>query len=323
LANLDPGVAHYVDALQRATADWPAPETPAQDRRRAERVARVFATPLPRGMRTEHDTLCLDGRELPIRRYHPRGVPSGGRRPTLIHFHGGGWVVGSVDTHHGIVADLAEMAGVQAISVGYRRAPENPYPAPLDDCFEAVGACVADPDLGVDPDRIALCGDSAGGNLALATAMRCRDAGGLVPRFLGLFYPVLDADLDTASYRNALDPLLDRDSMRYYLEAYLGDLGQTDGYALPLRADDLSSLPPTYLLAAELDPLRDEAETLARRLVESGVACVWRTLPGTTHSFLRARRESDLIRAEVRGLCAALAEALDARRDVATPAGSA
>lgn len=314
MTDFDPGVANYIETLQRETADWPLPETPAQSRRHAERVARIFATSMPDGLRTDDDMLCLEGREVPIRRYRPASLPEGGRHPTMFYFHGGGWVHGSVDTHHGIAADLAADSGVQVVSVGYRRAPENPYPAPLDDCFDSIAACVADPDLAVDGRRFALAGDSAGGNLALATALRCRDENAPMPGFLGLFYPVVDADLETRSYRHAPDPLLDREAMRYYLEAYLdGDLETRDPYALPLRADDLSGLPPTYVLAAELDPLRDEAEALGARLEAAGVATVCRTLPGTTHAFLRALRGSEVIRAAVGGLCSALGEAIGGR----------
>jgi len=314
VTEFDPGMRAYIDALAALTHDWPEPETPAEGRRHAERVAAHFRVPHPEGLRTEDDFICLADRELGVRIYQPPGHSGSGPHPTVFYFHGGGWVHGSITTHDGIVADLAAACGVQTISLNYRRAPENPYPAPLEDCLACIAeACAPGSLLGADAARFALAGDSAGGNLAVCAALALRDRGQTMPAALALFYPVVDTDLDRPSYLEALDPLLDRDGMRYYLDAYLsGDMHTDEPYAVPMRARDLSGLPPTWLLAAGLDPLHDEVLAFGARLAEAGVETDSHDLPGLTHAFLRARRESALVGNVLHEVAAGLAGRLGA-----------
>jgi acetyl esterase len=223
--------------------------------------------------------------EIPLRVYRPE---SGATLPALVYFHGGGWVIGSVETHDGSCRDLANRIGCVVVSVGYRLAPEHPYPAATEDCYAAtkwVSENAAE--LGVDPGRIGIGGDSAGGNLTAAVALMARDRGGPALRHQLLVYPVTDADFNRASYReNAEGYLLTTKAMEWFWGHYVPDPAQRqDAYAAPLRAADLSGLPPAFVLTAEYDPLRDEGEALARRLEQAGVKTRLTRYDGAIHGF--------------------------------------
>jgi acetyl esterase len=223
--------------------------------------------------------------EIPLRVYRPE---SGATLPALVYFHGGGWVIGSVETHDGSCRDLANRIGCVVVSVGYRLAPEHPYPAATEDCYAAtkwVSENAAE--LGVDPGRIGIGGDSAGGNLTAAVALMARDRGGPALRHQLLVYPVTDADFNRASYReNAEGYLLTTKAMEWFWGHYVPDPAQRqDAYAAPLRAADLSGLPPAFVLTAEYDPLRDEGEALARRLEQAGVKTRLTRFVGAIHGF--------------------------------------
>ena len=206
--------------------------------------------------------------DVPVRIYSPAGVSSE-RLPALVWFHGGGWVFGSLDTADLTCRGIANRAGCRVISVAYRLAPEAKFPAAVDDCF-AVTRWIADhaTDLQVDADRIAVGGDSSGGNLAAVVAQLARDQGGPSLAFQVLVYPITDHSFDTPSYRDYGDGyFLTRDAMVWFWNHYLEEAG--DGncpLASPLRATTLAGLPPAIVVTAELDPLRDEVEAYAARL---------------------------------------------------------
>ncbi|MFT2019758.1 alpha/beta hydrolase [Streptomyces sp. 796.1] len=225
------------------------------------------------------------GGPLPVRVYRPAGE---GPLPVLVYFFGGGWTLGSLDTGDAICRSLANAAGCLTIAVGYRLAPENPFPAAPQDCFAGVQwAAEHAARFGGDPSRLAVGGDSAGGNLAAAVSLMARDAGG--PGLLAqlLVYPNTDCLADTPSRRENTDPLLFNDkSVQWYWDNYLTD--PDDGrhpLASPLRAPDHSGLPPALVLTAEYDPLRDEGEAYAARLRESGVPAESVRYPGVAHGF--------------------------------------
>ncbi|GAA1826651.1 alpha/beta hydrolase [Luedemannella flava] len=222
---------------------------------------------------------------VPIRRYRPT---AGDRLPTLVYFFGGGWTLGNLDTSDGICRALATSAGCQVIAVGYRLAPEAKFPAAVHDCAAAVEWIAAHADeIGADPDRIAVGGDSAGGNLAAAVTLLAAGSGG--PRLVGqlLVYPNTDYGSQTESMRDNTDPLLfNRTSVGWYWSHYLAD--PADGehpLASPLRAPDLTGLPPALVITAEYDPLRDEAEAYAHRLREAGVEVTLTRYDGMVHGF--------------------------------------
>jgi acetyl esterase len=223
--------------------------------------------------------------EIPVRIYRPEGrAPF----PALVYFHGGGWVIGSIETHDGSCRDLANRIGCVVVSVDYRLAPESHFPAAAEDCFAAT-KWVAEhaAELGVDAKRIAVGGDSAGGNLAAVVALMARDRRGPALRHQLLIYPVTDADFSRASYReNAEGYLLTTKAMEWFWSHYVPDVAQrVEPYAAPLRAVELAGLPPAFVITAEYDPLRDEGEAYARRLQHSGVPTVLKRYDGAIHGF--------------------------------------
>ncbi|MDT7658274.1 MAG: acetyl esterase [Pseudonocardiales bacterium] len=223
--------------------------------------------------------------EIPVRVYTPAGE---GPFPVVVYFHGGGWVIGDLEVVDQPCRQLASAAGAIVVSVDYRLAPEHRYPAAFDDSYAAtvwVGAHAAE--IGGDPARLAVAGDSAGGNLAAAVALAARDRGGPELAAQLLIYPVTDFNFGTASYQdNREGYLLTKGSMQWFWAHYLGaqDLDK-DPYACPLRADSLVGLPPAYVATSEYDPLRDEGEAYARRLEEAGVAVTAKRFDGMLHGF--------------------------------------
>jgi acetyl esterase len=207
-----------------------------------------------------------------------------------VFFHGSGFVLCSLNTHDGMCRNLCAGADCLVVSVDYRLAPEHKFPAAVDDCVFAT-RWVADhaTDLNGDAARLGIAGDSAGGNIAAATALRLRDEGG--PPLCGqlLLYPVTDYHTPgTPSYEaNAEGYGLTRDTMKWFWNHYLTDpSGASNPYAAPLRARDLSGLPPALVITAEYDPLRDEGERYAERLREAGVRAAWLRYDGMNHGFL-------------------------------------
>jgi acetyl esterase len=208
----------------------------------------------------------------------------------MVFFHGSGFVLCSLDTHDGLCRNLCAWAGCVVVSVDYRLAPEAKFPAATDDCLAATRWAAAHAaELNADPTRIVVAGDSAGGNLAAVTALRIRDEGG--PKLCSqlLLYPVTDYHTPgTPSYaENAEGYGLTRATMEWFWDHYLEDPSQaTHPHAAPLRAASLAGLPPAYIISAEYDPLRDEAEVYGARLREAGVRTDVVRVPGMNHGFL-------------------------------------
>ena len=223
--------------------------------------------------------------DVPVRVYAP---VAGGALPGIVYFHGGGFVIGNLESHDGTCRALANASGCAVVSVDYRLAPENRFPAAAEDCYAAL-RFVAErgAELGVDPQRLAVAGDSAGGNLAAVAALLARQRRGPDLRFQLLVYPVADHRFDTASYReNAEGYFLTAAMMRWFWGHYLARPEQgEDPIASPLRAKDLTGLPPALVITAEYDPLRDEGEAYAERLREAGVATELRRYDGQIHGF--------------------------------------
>jgi len=210
--------------------------------------------------------------------------------PTLVYFHGGGWVWGSVDTHDAAARALASAGEVATVSVDYALSPEAKFPQALEECAAVVRhVAKAGEEWGLDPSRILLGGDSAGGNLALASALLLRDTGG--PKLAGIIagYPVCDSRFDTPSYEEFADGhVLTREKMMFYWSVYVPHAAdRSHPLAAPLRAD-LTGLPPVLMLLAELDVLRSEGEALAAKLRAAAVPVELEIYPGLLHGFLRA-----------------------------------
>jgi acetyl esterase len=225
------------------------------------------------------------GSTIAARIYRPSSV--GAVQPALVFLHGGGWVLCSLDTHDAICRHLCVGADVVVVSVDYRMAPEHAFPLAADDCLAALRFVAArGASLGIDPDRLIVGGDSAGGNLAAVTALRARDEGG--PALAGqmLIYPVTDHfSAGFASYRDYAEGCgLTAAEMVWFWNQYAPTQAQwSHPHAAPLRAEDLSRLPPAYVMTAECDVLRDEAEAYAARLVTAGVATTFRRFEGLNH----------------------------------------
>ncbi|HEX4216834.1 MAG TPA: alpha/beta hydrolase [Acidimicrobiales bacterium] len=224
------------------------------------------------------------GADVAVRIYRPEGTdpePAG-----LLYIHGGGFVSGDIEIESGGPVMLVQELGIVVASVDYRLAPEHPYPAGLDDCMAALAWLHGEArDLGIDPARIGVSGQSAGGGLAAAVALRARDEGGLPLCFQFLGIPELDDRLQTASMRRFVDtPMWNRPNAELSWKHYLASLaGDVPYYAAPARAVDLGGLPTAYVSAMEFDPLRDEAIDYAARMLQAGVTVELHVYPGTFH----------------------------------------
>ena len=295
--DLEPGMVAYLAEADRRLGPPTLPPTLHSRRLRGEQLAAAMMLAPPPDIVTQAWYIPLPGREIPLRIYRHR---AGGVRPVLVFFHGGGWVTGSLDSHHYLAGALAASADCVVISVHYRRPPETRFPGPVDDCFEALRWVAGNGAfLDADTTRIAVGGDSAGGYLAAASAMRARDAGGPVPGFQLLLYPMIDPDFERPSYREfAGGPVLTREDAIFYWEAMFGDLSAARTVGSLLRAP-ASGLPPAYVLTAAIDPLRDEGEAFADHLRASGVAVATMRAEGVPHGFLRAADFSPVARREL------------------------
>ncbi len=223
--------------------------------------------------------------DLPIRIYRPAGK---GPFPALVLFHGSGWVIANLDVADAPSRALANRTGCVVVAVNYQKAPEHKFPIPFDDCYAAtVWVAEHAEELRVEPTRIGVAGDSAGGNLAAAVALKARDSGGPALAYQLLIYPATNYDLDTPSaLANAEGYLLQRESMRWFWNHYLADAGDAaNPLACPLRAADLSGLPPAFVVTAEFDPLCDDGDRYAEALRAAGVAVTHRRYDGMVHGF--------------------------------------
>ena len=276
MSELDPQV---VALLERMSAAPPVGELPAAELRRN------FAAAAPAAFGPGDPVASVEDREtdggIAVRIYRP--VETHDPAPALVYFHGGGWVVGSLDTHDGIVRSLARGSVRVAVAVDYRLAPEHPFPAGIEDATAATRWVLENADaLGVDPVRVAVGGDSSGGTLAAVVARRLP-----VERQL-LICPVLDHRFDTGSYeRFAEGYFLTREAMRWYWAQYLGGADGAAPDASPLRATDFTGLPPAVILVAGCDPLRDEGLAYAAALQAADVPVTVLRYDGMIHNFIR------------------------------------
>jgi acetyl esterase len=261
---------------------------------------------------------------VPVRVYRPDVA---GVLPAVAFAHGGGWVIGDLDTHDDTCRYLSQALSAVVVAVDYRRAPEDPYPAAIDDYFAAVGWLAENAAaLGADPGALALVGDSAGGHLAAAAALRARAAGGPAIAVQALAYPVTDATMGATS-----DPLgsyvtrsegygLTATSMAWFINSYLPDpAARALPDNSPVLVEDLAGLPPAVVATAEFDPLRDEGARYARRLGQAGVPVTWLPGDGLVHGFMRQVRVSRAAARARRAFADAISATLAVRPGPATP----
>jgi acetyl esterase len=280
--SLDPQAQHVINQL--AALGLPPNHTVSPEQARANARLRPRA-PGPEVAKVEDRQIPGPGVEIPVRIYTPFGP---GPFPVLVWFHGGGWVIGDLDGADGTARHLTVGAGCVTVSVDYRLAPETKFPGAADDCYAAtVWAARHAARLNGDPSRIAVGGDSAGGNLAAAVSLMARDRGLPPLLFQLLVYPVTERDFATDSYQRCADGyLLSRDSMKWYWDHYLSaPADAANPYAAPMQAKDVRNLPAALVITAEYDPLCDEGEAYAQRLKEAGVPTTCSRYDGMIHGF--------------------------------------
>ena len=280
---LDPRAARLLQMLAAGEAAGGPSPSPAERRQSLRDLAALAGDPVPPGVACE-DLRCPlpDGETLAVRRYTPQTCE--GAAPAMLYLHGGGWVAGDLDTHAGVCAALAQAADCSVFALDYRRPPERPFPGPLEDAVDALAWLAREADhLGLDADRLALAGDSAGANLAAACLLH---AGAPKVALQLLICPILDLSCATGSReRFARGFFLSADRLAADAEDYLQGADPCDPRASPLRAASLERAPATLIHAAACDPFRDEALVYALRLQAAGVQASATTHPGMIHYF--------------------------------------
>jgi len=282
---LDPQVRRLLDRIARA--NLPPINTLPTAKARQQMIDASAALGKPESVDSIEDrTVPGSGGAIPIRIYKPAGE----QLPIVVYFHGGGWVLGNIDTHDGYCRALANASGAIVVSVDYRLAPEHKFPAAVEDAYDAVRwvseNAIA---IGGKSGPLAVAGDSAGGNLAAVVPLMARDRSGPSIGCQVLIYPITDHNLDTASYREfANDHFLTRDAMRWFWDEYCeSDTDRDQACLSPLRAEDLQGLPSALVITAGYDPLRDEGEAYAKKLRQAGVAVALTRYDGMIHGFTR------------------------------------
>ncbi len=266
--------------------------TPEEARRQFRRMVELFDDPAPASVAISDLACPGPAKPVPLRLYSPKDA-SGGPVPLLLFLHGGGWVQGDLDTHQSVCGKLAAWAGCKVIAVDYRLAPEHKFSAGLEDCQAAWRwLCGNAAMLGADPGRLAVGGDSAGGNLAAALCLTMAAEGGPTPAAQLLLYPSLDLGWDLPSHHELAQAfVLPRPRVLWYTEQYLPDPEQaSDVRASPLRAGDLQGQPPAMVVTAGFDPLLDDGRLYAERLQSAGVPVTYREFPGQIHAFVSLTR---------------------------------
>jgi acetyl esterase len=288
---IDPNTQQWLDELAAAAADSPPLyELAPHDARRGLRAVQA-SVPVEQPPAEIEDRVIAGGPtgDVSIRIVKPANGT--GALPLILHCHGGGWILGDKDTHARLDRELATLAQAIVVFVDYTCAPEAHYPVQNEQAYSALEWTVANAgDLGADPSRVALVGDSVGGNMAAALTLMAKDRGGPHLAAQVLFYPVTNADLDTETYRRYADgPWLTREAMRWFWDAYLPDNARrSEITASPLQAsiDRLRGLPPALVINGEHDVLRDEGEAYARKLSRAGVPVTHVRYGGTIHDFV-------------------------------------
>jgi acetyl esterase len=282
---LDPTMKMMLDQMEAIGAP-PLYTMSVADARAAMDMMVAMMGPVEDVASVDDRTIDAAGQTLAVRRYRPASVVDG-PAPTLVFFHGGGFVVGSLESHDRDCRALANRAACQVIAVDYRLAPEHPFPAAAEDAIAALESIITSAaELGVDTDRIAVGGDSAGGNLAAVVALHARDAG--IPlRFQLLIYPAVAGEEGDYPSRteNASGYMLDQESIDWFMSAYLPDGAPHDWRLAPMSAESHAGLAPALVITAEFDPLRDEGEAYAAKLEAAGVPAKASRYDGLIHGF--------------------------------------
>ena len=260
----------------------------------ADRITRMLVGSTVAGVTIMDQSINGPGGQLPLRIYTPDKAQAG-PRPLIVHFHGGGWVLGNLQSSDWLASKVARDAGAVVVSVGYRLAPKHKFPAALDDCYAALEWAAREAaSLGADADKIGLMGDSAGGNLAAVVCLLALERGGPAISHLALFYPVTDGSMSSQSYKVNKDAIIltAADMAAFYGHYLPDDTDPLDWRVSPLYAPDLSGFPSTIIIVAAHDPLHDEGIQFAEKLADAGVEVVLKEYPAMPHGFVSFPRFS-------------------------------
>jgi acetyl esterase len=308
---IHPQCRSFLDLLA-AGGGKPLEQLPVAEARTTAQMLNEFGGPVEQVARVENLMIPGPAQPIPVRVYRPSLARP---LPALVFFHGGGFVICDLETHDRQCRTLANASGCVVIAVDYRLAPEHRFPAAPEDAYAATRHVWAHAtELGVDPDRIAVGGDSAGGNLATVVALMARDRGGPPLRFQLLIYPAVDVDDDSPSMREfGSDHFLTRELMDYFFAQYLTSAAERRvPYVSPLHAD-VRGLPPAMVMTAECDPLRDQGEAYARKLEAAGVPVDLKRYEGMIHPFFSLGGIIDAGRVAMADAASALRQALGTR----------
>lgn len=307
---LDPQAKAILDQLAAAEGPKLYDLSPAEAREMYNAMGQVFdAVDVPIGAVADR-LIPGPAADIPIRIYTP--VATSGALPVLVYFHGGGWVIGNIATHDKLARTLANEGHCVVVSVDYRLAPEDPFPAAVDDCYAALEWVEKNAsEIGGDANRIAVGGDSAGGNLAAVMALKARNDKGPEIGFQLLIYPVTDARMDTKSYQDFAEGyLLEKRSMEWFFDQYAPEgLDRAQRYLSPLRAQTLKNLPPAYIITAGHDVLRDEGKAYAEALKEAGGDVTYVNYEGMVHGFFNMQAVLDTAKTAIKDAARALEKA--------------
>ncbi len=288
MAQLDPDCQRVLDLIREAGRPPYETLTPPEAREFYRAGRRILQPDPPEVTEVRNLKAPSPQGEIALRLYRGLGTERGAALPALVYFHGGGWVIGDLDTHDGVCRLIANTAGCAVISVDYRLAPEHKFPAAVDDAVAATEWVAAHAtSLGIDANRLAVGGDSAGGNLAAVVALVARDHGGPRLRHQLLIYPATDFVISDDPQRERFEGFpLNVVTMNWFRDHYLrGRADYADWRASPLRANDLHGLPPAYVLTVGFDPLHLEGEAYANRLRDAGVPVQHRHIAEQMHGF--------------------------------------
>lgn len=289
---LDPNARVVLDLIAKAEARGQPKvhEGTADEGRKIYRDSRRALSPQPPEVaKVENFEVSGPAGPIPVRLYRPADSPAEAALPVLIYYHGGGWVIGDLDTHDVVCRQLANDGGFAVLSVDYRLAPEHRFPAAVDDAYAALAWVARDGRTrGLDTTRIAVSGDSAGGNLAAVASLLAREQAGPKIAFQALIYPATNMERNTPSHAEFAEGfLLTKDAQVWFQQQYLSAPQDRDDWrASPLKAPDLSALPPALILTAGYDPLRDEGQAYADRLTACGVRTAYHCYAAQIHGFI-------------------------------------
>ena len=292
---MDPSLNNFVEAMAPKKDSMPYNSTPQAFRESMKKKVAMTSLKRPSTLDVKEHIFKTENGHVHSRIYRPKGNDK--QLPCLIYMHGGGWIIGDLDSHDGVCVDIALVGECQVISLDYGLSPENKFPTALYQCYEIFNAVFLNADtFNIDRNKLSIGGDSAGGNLALSTNILLTKNGGPRPLYQFLIYPCVDKNFNSESYiKHSEAPFLTKKMMLWFFETYLnGPEDYLNPLAFPILQESFSGMPKTILLNAELDPLATEGKKLAKKLIDDGVPVFHKEAQSLIHGFIRCRDQSPL-----------------------------